>query len=122
MSDKKTFVQRVASFLKMDDEGKIGSFQTQSLKIINKQIKTREDLLVEKKEERDEYINEKSPEVVLNINVSRIKTIQDRKEYFEGVYLPTLLRVVEKTSEFDDEVDEIEQEIVALKEVVELLS
>lgn len=121
MSDKKTFAQKVAAFLKMDDEGKVGSFQAQSLKIIAKQIKTREDLLVEKQEERKEYVDEKSPEIVLNVNVNRIKTIQDRKEYFEGVYLPTLLNVTEAVTAFDDEIEVMEQKIARLKEVAELL-
>jgi flagellar biosynthesis chaperone FliJ len=120
--ETKTFVQKVVAFIKADDDSKVASFQKQSLKTVNKQIKENEEKLAEIKEKKEEYQNDIAPETVLNVHIDSIKTVESRKNYFKNTYLPTLLGVKEKLDNFDEEIEVLEAEIDQLKWAAEQLN
>lgn len=114
---KKGFVDSVVAFLKLDEAGKVAKFQKQALKKITKQIAIRKEQLEELLEKQAEYANERVPEVILNVDVARLTSVESRESYFENTYLPAIEKVLQKEDTFDDEIAELEEQISTFERI-----
>lgn len=119
--EKKSFVERVVGFLKLDDNGKVEKFQKQAVKVWEKQIEIREAEIAELSEKQTELIDEKAEEIVLNVNVSKLKTIEDREAYILK-YQGELLALKARIEEFDALIEEKELEMENFTWLIEQVS
>lgn len=119
--EKKSFVERVVGFLKLDDNGKVEKFQKQAVKVWEKQIEIREAEIAELSEKQTELIDEKAEEIVLNVNVSKLKTIEDREAYILK-YQGELLALKARIEEFEVLIEEKELEMENFTWLIEQVS
>lgn len=119
--EKKSFVERVVGFLKLDDNGKVEKFQKQAVKVWEKQIEIRQAEIVELVEKQSELVDEKAEEIVLNVNVNKLKTIEDRESYILK-YQGELLALKARIEEFDALIEEKELEMENFAWLIEQVS
>lgn len=111
MSEKQTFVQRIMSRLQGGDEAKVSKFQKDVKKFLERQVKE----IVDQKEELVDKLADRKDELedaVLDVNINRIKTTEDRKAYIEE-YIDLLESKEEK-------IRDIEKSLVTLDKLLKL--
>ena len=116
------FVEAVVHLLKLDDEGKVSKFQKQSLEEVDEQIETREKATAKLRKKKVEYESQKAPEKMHKLSIDSIGTIDDREQYFENTFLPTMFGIKNALDDFDAQIETKEKEIEAYKWVKEQLS
>lgn len=121
MTEKKaTFVEKVLTFLKGGDEAKIAKFQKGTVKYLKKQIVELKDdsaQLRDKIEDAKEELNE----AVLNIDLDRIKTTEEREAYTRD-YIVSLDDKFEKIEYLEDGIEENDDLIAVREEQIKLLT
>jgi len=120
---KVSFVQRVLSFIKTDDESAVKSTQKQALKIWSKEVSLAERAisrlkqdLAEEVESKEEYIAEAKEQLAnsyLNIDVEAVKTVDDRKDYVENVYQQQIANAKAKVESLEKELSDLKDEVNA---------
>lgn len=118
---KLSYVKRVANFLKLDEEGKVSKFQKQATKEWRKQIALRQAKIAELEEKKEELREEKTDEVVLNVDINRLGDIEARKNYIP-VYMQNLLRLKDNIAQEDAEIEKLKEEIEGFEYMISLVT
>lgn len=117
---EKTFVERVKSFLKLDDDSKISKFHKEVTKELANQVSIREsekEELVSNLEDLHEHLEEES----LNINLERIKTSSDRLSY-KNEYIESLTLILEIINKLKYQIEACDGDIAAFKTLEKLFN
>lgn len=110
-----TFVQKVVAYLKGGDEAKLARFEGKVTKHLKRQISMREDE-IETLKDRIEDARETMAEAVVNIDVEKINGT-DASEDYAVTYVEKVAGALEVIKDLEEEVADLEDEIVLLKEV-----
>lgn len=106
---KVDFVQKVKDLLKASDDTKISRFHKKTLKHLNDQIKIRQDSIDELNEKIID-LEEEYEEAVYNIDLDRIKSTEETKNYSEE-YVDKLFSYELKISNLKDDIETKKEEI-----------
>lgn len=117
---KETFVDKVKTFLKLDDDSKVAKFQKEDLKLLKQQITLRgneKEELTEKIAEKEEELTETS----LDVDLESIKTLSDRKSYID-TYNSKLLGILEEIDDLEEDLETKDAEIAKFEKLIEKIS
>lgn len=114
MSNTENYVTRILNRLKDGDESKLKRFRKYLRKTISSQIKSREDDLEDVDGKLDDH-RDMIEEFILDVDVTRIKTVDDSKEYSEEL-LVDYMGLVETEAQLEKSKVKIIQDIERLAE------
>lgn len=120
MNKEKSFAERVMTFLKLDDNSKVVKFQKQAVKVWKEQIEVRKKEVADLEEKKAELMEDKADEIVLNVDLSQLNTIDSREAYLLK-YQTNLLALRTKIEDFDAQIAVKEEEIAAFEWLISTL-
>ncbi len=109
----KTFVEKIMSFIKSGDEGKLNRFSSKLDKYIAKQIAMRKeqiDTLNEKQLDAADVLADS----VLNVNMDKIQSTEDIEEYCVE-YSQEVLSKLDVSDDIAEEIADLEAQIARLE-------
>lgn len=119
MSKQKSFVEKVLELLKGGDEAKITRFHKRVIKSNTRQINSRQEQL-NTLEEKLEDSKEGLQDFILNIDISRIKTVEDVDSYISA-YTNQYISLSSDIEDIEDEMETKRKEIEKFQDFTDYL-
>lgn len=121
MKNEKSFAERVVAFLKLDDNSKVVKFQKQAVKVWQEQVELRKKEVSVLEEKKAELMEEKSEEIILDVDLTKLSTIESREAYL-ALYQGKLLALKRQIEAFDDLIEVKNAEIAEFEWLISTLS
>jgi len=117
---KKTFIERVVSFLKNDDDAKIRKFQKRAIQKLKETIRAKEST-IETLEYKLQDALEAQEEAVVNIDVTQLENV-DAMDNYIAIYINNQKEASEKIEVIEYKIQEARESIERANAYIKKLS